>query len=154
MYLSNRGGVWYAVGNIGGRLHRVSTGIRVDEGRKRDAVDRMARIRLDIYQTIGKQPRALNAVSGVVYFIATHDRRFVKIGWSSNGRYRLKALQAANPEPLTMLASFSATKAIERRWHERYAAVRQCGEWFLLTPELSAEIDDVTGENRTQTVAA
>lgn len=77
---------------------------------------------------------------GRVYFVATFDERFVKIGFSTDVAQRVRALNAANPEPLNLLGSVPGTPADERAWHIRLAAHRAGGEWFRLAPAVQAAI--------------
>jgi excisionase family DNA binding protein len=78
-----------------------------------------------------------------VYFIRRGD--FVKIGKAGNVEKRLRALQAANPEPLELLATVYDDNghALERELHRKFAALRTTGEWFRLESELAEFIREL-----------
>ncbi len=77
----------------------------------------------------------------VVYFIATADRRYVKIGYTTNITKRLSAVRMGNPEPLDLLGTVVGDKTDEARWHHLYRLDRAQGEWFRLTPALLDSIE-------------
>jgi hypothetical protein len=56
----------------------------------------------------------------------------VKIGWSTNVLKRLRALQAANPTELEVVAVIRTRRALvdEQMLHEYLAESRLSGEWF------------------------
>ncbi len=78
----------------------------------------------------------------VVYFIATHDRRYVKIGTTRRLVSRLGQIQSSHPEPIHLLGIAVGSYDVERRWHEQWKHLRARGEWFTLTPGLQACIDE------------
>jgi len=61
---------------------------------------------------------------------------FVKIGRADNIRRRLRQLQGAHPEPLTLVAVLSQNPDDEKLLHDRFALLRQRGEWFRLGAQL------------------
>jgi len=77
---------------------------------------------------------------GHVYFIATADERFVKIGTSLCVKQRMLTLQAAHPEKLKLIAFIRGGTSKEALWQRRWRALRRIGEWFELTDELRAAI--------------
>lgn len=79
-----------------------------------------------------------------VYAIARHDTKEVKIGVSANPLRRLETLQAANGEPLKLVAVVLGGVELEVELHERFKAHRKMGEWFHLSPELLAWIEEVS----------
>ena len=76
-----------------------------------------------------------------VYFIATADRRYVKIGYTTNMTRRLRDVQVGNPEPLELLGTLDGTKDDEKRLHHDWRRLRVEGEWFRLTDELAYSIE-------------
>lgn len=66
-----------------------------------------------------------------VYLISDESGR-VKIGVSNDIDGRLRSLQTANPEKLTLLATCHGGEALEKRLHERYEDRRLEREWFKL----------------------
>ena len=75
----------------------------------------------------------------VVYFIAAY-RGLVKIGVARDVQKRLRALQTGSGVALTLLATVPGSYALERHYHDRFAAFRRHGEWFERHPTLMAEI--------------
>ena len=75
-----------------------------------------------------------------IYLIADEDRTAVKIGISHDPGKRLIALQTANNRRLEILAVFEGTEADEQRIHDRFASDRLNGEWFRMSPDVSAFI--------------
>ncbi|MFS0852419.1 GIY-YIG nuclease family protein [Microbacterium sp. 179-I 3D4 NHS] len=69
----------------------------------------------------------------VVYYIR-FDRR-VKIGTSRRPRQRLSSIRHEE-----LLAFERGGRAVEQQRHRDFAAAREGGEWFTLTPELAAHI--------------
>lgn len=78
---------------------------------------------------------------GHVYFFATHDERFVKIGWTSDLQLRFKAIQASQPQPLIFLGALEGPRANETGWHRYFRDQRAIGEWFTLDDGLLWAID-------------
>lgn len=73
-----------------------------------------------------------------VYFVRAGNR--IKIGMSSDVPRRVKSLQTASSEPLQLLAIKQGGRAEEKSLHDRFAHLRQHGEWFTAAPELLAFI--------------
>jgi hypothetical protein len=76
-----------------------------------------------------------------IYFIQCGP--FVKIGRASDPHYRLRELQAGNPEELTLLATVLDASVLEGAVHDRFKHLRIRGEWFRLEPDLREFIDAV-----------
>src|SRR5262249_53012683 len=95
-----------------------------------------------------------NPRAGFIYFIATVDRQFVKIGWSISPRSRLPDLQTACPYELILLGRHAGTQQDETALHCQFAArrVRRNGEWFHLAPELTEYITTMTIQSELWTV--
>ncbi|MEV7608954.1 GIY-YIG nuclease family protein [Microbacterium sp. NPDC089320] len=69
----------------------------------------------------------------VVYYIR-YDRR-VKIGTSRRPRQRLSSIRHDE-----LLAFERGGRDLEQARHREFAAIREGGEWFTLTPQLGAHI--------------
>ncbi len=78
----------------------------------------------------------------VVYFIATHDCRYVKIGTTTRIVSRLSQIQTAHPEDLTLLGITLGSRSTEKEWHDRWSHLHVRGEWYRLTTELRDAIAD------------
>jgi transcriptional regulator with XRE-family HTH domain len=80
---------------------------------------------------------------GFVYFVGSEN--LVKIGYSCTDlRSRFNNMRVANPN-LRVLAVVEVDDAptAEKRLHERFAAFRECGEWFRLDVPLAALVGDL-----------
>jgi hypothetical protein len=75
----------------------------------------------------------------IVYYMARGD--LVKIGTSVNIAVRLEALR-----PERLLAVEMGGRQIEAARHRQFAADRNHGEWFRVTPELAAHMSTVRAE--------
>lgn len=71
---------------------------------------------------------------GYVYFI--RQGGWVKIGYSKDPESRLRDLQVASPTKLKLLRAEPGSPESERSYHDRFAALRGSGEWFMLLGEL------------------
>lgn len=77
----------------------------------------------------------------ILYFIQPEGEPFVKIGYSSvKASSRIRSLQIGNPRKLKLLASVIGTQAQELGLHFLLREHHVHGEWFHLTPEVSAVI--------------
>lgn len=79
----------------------------------------------------------------MVYFILDRQRSAVKIDFSRDPKQRLQNLQTSNPHPLELLATTPGGWELEQRLHQHYAPWRLSGEWFELTDELQAHINEL-----------
>lgn len=66
----------------------------------------------------------------MIYFAQTNDNAFIKIGYASNVKNRLAALQTGAPQGVKLLAAMPGDHKVERALHERFAGLRGHGEWF------------------------
>lgn len=81
-------------------------------------------------------------MKGVIYFIAAEGRGLVKIGWTRGwASQRLRQLQPACPDLLTILAEIEGRPGDERVLHARFAQHHFRGEWFFLRDSLALFID-------------
>lgn len=71
---------------------------------------------------------------GFVYFMAGYG--LVKIGFSSDLSSRLKNIQSMSPCPIVLAGAIESTQPLEAALHERFAHLRQHGEWFTDCAEL------------------
>lgn len=79
----------------------------------------------------------------------------IKIGISSNVFFRLRAIQHACAEPVSLLAAVPQTVDVnERALHKKFFECRKKGEWFAPTPELLAFIDDIKSHHNQEQMAA
>lgn len=81
-----------------------------------------------------------------VYFVASRDR--IKIGRATDPSQRFSGLQVAHAEALSLVLTIPAHAALETAIHERFAHLRERGEWFRVAPELLTYIEAVrAGQN-------
>jgi Meiotically Up-regulated Gene 113 (MUG113) protein len=73
----------------------------------------------------------------VIYFAQTNDNAHIKIGYASNVRNRLNALQTGAPSGVKLLASMPGNHKIERQLHDHFGWLRVHGEWFRTHKELT-----------------
>jgi len=74
----------------------------------------------------------------VIYFAHALGTALVKIGFTAGDpRKRLKELQTGCPHKLSLLAVIAGDQNTEAAWHAEFAADRQQGEWFFLSPRLA-----------------
>lgn len=78
----------------------------------------------------------------LVYFIVNEKRQSVKIGHAREPLRRLSILQIGSVDGLHLKAVLEGGRELERELHERFASLRQRGEWFDLVGGL---LDYVSG---------
>ena len=77
----------------------------------------------------------------MIYFICDEATQLIKIGFTAgDGEARLRDLQTGCPGKLVLLLEMEGSKQEETVWHERFADVRERGEWFSPVPELMLAI--------------
>jgi hypothetical protein len=79
----------------------------------------------------------------VVYFIQSEHGGSVKIGRADDLAKRLVGLQTSRPDKLVVLAAAPGTVQQERDLHQRFAALREKGEWFSPSQELMDFVREV-----------
>jgi hypothetical protein len=79
-----------------------------------------------------------------VYFIEAEGLDMVKIGFANDARARLRDLQCASPVRLILKGVYRTddAAALEAGYHERYAHLRQHGEWFRYDDDLRRLAND------------
>lgn len=77
-----------------------------------------------------------------VYFIQAGECGPVKVGFTSNLKERLDALQVGHPENLRLLGARQGGPAEEAELHRRLAAHRVRGEWFAPAPEVLSAVEE------------
>lgn len=69
---------------------------------------------------------------GTVYFVRCPANGLIKIGWTGGPpNWRLRNLRAMSPMELEPLGALPGRDVEERELHERFAALRHHGEWFM-----------------------
>lgn len=88
-------------------------------------------------------------MSNVVYYIGVKGDGHVKIGTTKNLSSRLSALAGSRPDGhlLEVLATEPGSYDVEQSRHRQFAATRGHGEWFTVTPELQAHIDQLAARS-------
>jgi hypothetical protein len=81
-----------------------------------------------------KDPEVRPARPWVTYFVRLGDDGPIKIGKTFDVEARMKKLQTGVPAPLKVLRVVKAD--VERDLHQRFAHLREHGEWFTPAPEL------------------
>jgi hypothetical protein len=122
----------------GGRM--IATGCGEDEGARASAM--LTAFCEEIGETAGKTnaPRVM-ARFGWIYFVSCSRLDFpVKIGWATDVKLRLQALQCAMPYRVQLLAAMRGTLEDERQLHVAFKATRLEGEWFSRSDQLMALI--------------
>lgn len=76
-----------------------------------------------------------------VYFMVVGRR--VKIGVSRNVASRVSSHQTSSADPVTVVAIAPGGEAVERAYHRQLESHHVRGEWFILRPEVEAEIDKI-----------
>lgn len=72
---------------------------------------------------------------GVIYFVRCAATNLVKVGFTTNIKTRLHALQSTASAELTLLRTKPGTMRDEQNAHRSFADRRVRGEWFRLSPE-------------------
>lgn len=70
-----------------------------------------------------------------VYILSSKKTKLTKIGYSSNVKQRIKALQNSGPDGLVLKCLIKGGTETEGMLHKKYADKRKHGEWFSLSDE-------------------
>jgi Meiotically up-regulated gene 113 len=88
-------------------------------------------------------------MSWVYVILEETQRHFVKVGFTSNLKRRIRDLQTGNPDPLVLVAkvrsSPEAYRSLERDLHEKLRNHRVRGEWFDAYQEVRSIVIDHFG---------
>ena len=82
----------------------------------------------------------------MIYFIQTHDKKYIKIGYTFSSKTikgRLAGLQSANPEPLKILKTIKGNALAEKDIQNLFSNSCIQGEWFYATTPLLCFIDEI-----------
>jgi hypothetical protein len=86
-----------------------------------------------------RQPK--RCISGAIYFARCGER--IKIGFSARATVRVRGLQTASADPISLLGVMPGSRAVERSLHEKFRALHIRGEWFRAAPRLLQYIERV-----------
>lgn len=75
----------------------------------------------------------------MVYLI--RSGKFIKIGMTTDIRRRIETLQIGNPIKLVLVGLIPGGTRAERHFQDRFGEGLHRGEWFKITPDLKAFID-------------
>lgn len=67
---------------------------------------------------------------GYIYLIYDNQNNTLKIGFSKSPKTRLKYLQSATSNQLTLISYFKGTEKDEKRLHNKFKSFRLASEWF------------------------
>jgi len=88
--------------------------------------------------------RHLQRTKGVIYFVRCQE--FVKIGYASDWRARVRSLAVSNPYRLSLLCLLKGGTDHEAELHSHFSEFRERGEWFRLSAEIMEFVSDALGE--------
>jgi hypothetical protein len=83
----------------------------------------------------------------MIYF-AQAENGHIKIGFSSNVRTRIRALQGQVPLRVTLLKTVIGSRRLEGQLHQKFASTRLWGEWFQPSEELLTFIETIVEDKR------
>jgi hypothetical protein len=89
------------------------------------------------------QVRTTRETPGFVYFVRAGRVNTVKIGWAkADVDKRIAELQCGCPHQLHLIGYLPGSLADEYEWHARFHGCRKRGEWFALSGDLRAAINE------------
>ena len=77
-----------------------------------------------------KRKKAESDQEGFVYFLQGTSSGWVKIGFTTDLKRRLRTQQGGSPEKLKYIGYMKGTKTDEKKLHKYFEHVRRRGEWF------------------------
>ena len=95
----------------------------------------------ELYSRARRFGKRLDEVRSYLYAVAGGE--LVKLGRSSDPDRRFGTLQRSSPVSLSLLAVVPEFAVSEEAAHERWAELREHGEWFRRTPALDAWIRSI-----------
>lgn len=98
---------------------------------------------LEAYQELG-----VTADVGYIYILKATNGLY-KIGKTQNLNNRIKTIRTASPVKIEVYRVFQSTEysKIELHLHSLFSDFREIGEWFRLTDEELATIDEIQGDH-------
>lgn len=101
----------------------------------------------------GRAIERLNDRAKTVYYVRQQD--YIKIGFASNLRGRLKAISENRTSrpldlpigPVVLLATHTGGRDAERAIHARFRHLRVSGEWFEAAQDLIEHVEHVAARN-------
>jgi hypothetical protein len=95
---------------------------------QRDAVDPYTRGQTHIPPSV----RLAGKGQGWVYLLQSQGAQgVVKVGWTQDLHKRVRDLRAHHPHDLHLVAALPGSRGLERTLHQRLAARRLRGEWYV-----------------------
>lgn len=85
-----------------------------------------------------------------VYFLEPEGIDLIKIGYSVSPRSRVVSQMQWSPIPVTLLATAPGDAFSEAQLHHRFRADRQHCEWFKVSDELRALVEEAATTGRIQ----
>lgn len=73
-----------------------------------------------------------------LYFIEAVGTEYIKIGRSADPDRRLAQLSTGSPTELKIIGRLGGGAEVEKELHAQFDHLRERGEWFKATPELTA----------------
>jgi hypothetical protein len=92
---------------------------------------------------VGKEAAVSPAVvnGGLIYFIELVNMGYIKIGYTTNMKSRMKDLRIGSPFEHRIIGTIPGTEVEENAIQERFSYLHVRGEWFLSSAELRAAIE-------------
>jgi tRNA isopentenyl-2-thiomethyl-A-37 hydroxylase MiaE len=79
----------------------------------------------------------------MIYFVTAREVGRVKIGYAKEPQARFVSIQTHSPVTLVLERVCEGNAEEEARLHERFAADRVRGEWFVITPEIERFLESL-----------
>ncbi len=92
------------------------------------------------------QNQSLKPQTAYIYFIATEDYQYLKIGFSKNPTSRLSELQASRPQRLLYLGSFSSTSERFENICSKFEHLLVRNGWYNFTPKLQENVNNLLSQ--------
>lgn len=80
-----------------------------------------------------------------VYFLLAPSLALVKIGVTTNVKARMTSFGDLIPVDLVLVGTVRGDRDTEKAYHARFRHSHERGEWFRVTPDLQAVLDEVAG---------
>jgi len=109
--------------------------------RRNGLLDTASRIALGLIEEEEEKPE--EGKEPTIYFMHAFDANRIKIGFTTNIERRIRSLKMSSPHGLRFMYAIPGTKDEEHKLHERFAHLRQHGEWFTDCEELREYINQL-----------